>query len=304
MKSCTMANMHHIASKDHDGLIKKKVKKFRKSNFLTDLHIICQNGSVSIHKILLLQKLPRLADFLCEFCDLHSDTTFILPEVAREDIEREVKNLYSFGIVSGLEDLFGVGDHIIGNRIKIENETHDLHKDLNISNELTDLPMDNVSEETEEKDSFESNSSDTLDELEKGDANMKTNKAVVKLDVKDVQEVEDHTFEILQGQSSTNPGILLVDNLFKYFNNSTSSSKFGQHFHYMCSFMKKTKCRASATLVRDHAGLVVMVKCANDDDHNHEASEAKIIAKKMQKGMVDMIKVGLYGKYLDILEYK
>ena len=36
-----------------------------------------------------------------------------------------------------------------------------------------------------------------------------------------------------------------------------------------------------------------MIKCAQDQVHNHEASEAKVIAAKMKKEMVDMIKVGL-----------
>merc|ERR1719508_301391 len=100
----------------------------------------------------------------------------------------------------------------------------------------------------------------------------------------------DRTFELLPGKTSSNPGILIVDNLHKYFYNTKFSSKFGQKLFYMCSFKKKTKCKATAVLLRDDAGNVEMDKCDSEDVHNHEASEGKVIASKMQKEMVDMIK--------------
>ena len=81
---------------DQAGLIMKKVKKFRKSQFLTDVEIICQNGSVYLHKIILFQMLPKITSFLCDLCDIHGETIFIIPEVTREEMENEVKNLYSF----------------------------------------------------------------------------------------------------------------------------------------------------------------------------------------------------------------
>jgi hypothetical protein len=109
-----------LAFKDHEGVMRKRVKRFRQSNFLTDVEIMGEHGSVVLHKIVLLQKLPGIAPLLCDVCDHHADTTIIVPEVAREDIEREVKNLYTYGIVSGVEELFGIGKDIDVNTVKLE----------------------------------------------------------------------------------------------------------------------------------------------------------------------------------------
>ena len=94
-------------SKDHDEYLKKKVKTFRKSKFLTDFQIIGYNGSVSLHKIILLPKLPQLLKLLCDSCDFHSITALILPEVSKDEIEKEVKELYIDGNVKGLQQLLG-----------------------------------------------------------------------------------------------------------------------------------------------------------------------------------------------------
>ena len=106
IKTTTMENMCNIISMEQAGLIRKKVRKFRKSQCLTDVEIICQNGSVYLHKILLFQMLPKITSFLCDLCDNHGETIFILPEVTKEEIESEVKNLCSFGIILGLLEIF------------------------------------------------------------------------------------------------------------------------------------------------------------------------------------------------------
>ena len=90
-----------IHSKDYAGKIKKKLKKFRNSNFLTDLHLVCHDGTVSMHKILFLQKLPSFAHFLCGSCDHHSETFVILPDSSKSDVQKEVKSLYSYGLGKG-----------------------------------------------------------------------------------------------------------------------------------------------------------------------------------------------------------
>jgi len=99
--------LYNLESKGHNDMLKKKVKKFRKSEFLTDLYITCMDGMVSMHKMLLLQKIPYFSQYLCEICDHHSATFLILPDVTKSELEKEVRNLYSYGIVSGLEVLFG-----------------------------------------------------------------------------------------------------------------------------------------------------------------------------------------------------
>ena len=88
-------------------MVRKKIKRFRKSNFLTDIEIICQDGPVYLHKVILCQMFPEISTLFCGYCDLHGDTVFIVPEGQKDEIEKEVKDLYSFGISSGLKELLG-----------------------------------------------------------------------------------------------------------------------------------------------------------------------------------------------------
>ena len=291
-----MDSTRHLAFKDHEGVIRKRVKRFRKSNFLTDVEIIGENGSVFLHKIVLFQKLPGIAQLLCDVCDHHEDTTIIVPEVAREDIEREVRNLYTYGIASGVEELLGIGKNSNMNTVKLEDDATIVSEEKDRDILLFELPDDFVKEATESV-NFESYSGDVMNEP-KNYIETKT-----KLKAKKVQrtisekavEFQEHTFDLLPGNSSSNPGTLLVDNKYKYFFNKKLPTKVAEQLYYKCSFSGKTKtrCRASALLLRDAVDLVVMIKCAQDQVHNHEASEAKVIAAKMKKEMVDMIKVGL-----------
>ena len=99
---------YNLEAKNHEGKINKKLRKFKRSNFLTDLHLVCQDGTVSVHKILFLQKMENFSQLLCDICDHHSETYIILPDIAKQDLEKEIKSLYSFGNISGLEDLFWI----------------------------------------------------------------------------------------------------------------------------------------------------------------------------------------------------
>jgi len=94
-------------SQDHDEYLQKKVKTFRKSRFLTDCQIIGYNGSVPLHKIVLLPKLAQLEELLCVSCDLHSNTAIILPDISKDEIEKNVKALYIGGDLFGLKKLLG-----------------------------------------------------------------------------------------------------------------------------------------------------------------------------------------------------
>ena len=294
-----MDNTYQLSFKDQDGFIKKKVKRFRKSNFLTDVEIIGQDGSVYLHKTMILQKLPRVAQLLCELCDHFSDTTFIIPEVSKNEIERAVKNLYTFGMVSGVEELFGMG-----NEIKCE--------------EKAEFVFEGETDEI----SFPFESGDIIHESDikiETMAKLKPRKRVPELKIKEVQPFQDHSFEIIQSQSSSNPGLLLVDNKYKFFFNKTFPTKLGLQMYYRCTFCKNTKtgcstttttlqmyyrctfckntktgCKATAVLLRDDVNpesVIMLTGCASDDEHNHEASEAAVVAAKMKKEMVDMIKV-------------
>ena len=139
-----MDNTCLLSSKDHDNIMKKKAKKFRKSKFLTDVELIGHNGSVSLHKIILLQRLPILAQLLCEYCDHHSDTTFILPDLAKEEIENEVKKLYTFGVVAGVEEMFGLKTNVDASGIGILPEEKDGY------NDILNHKVDAVNDESEE----------------------------------------------------------------------------------------------------------------------------------------------------------
>ena len=119
-----------LSSNEHDNLMKKKAKKFRKSKFLTDVELIGHNGSVSLHKIILLQRLPILAQLLCEYCDHHANTTFILPDHTKEEIENEVKKLYTFGMVAGVEEMFGFKTNIDVSGIGILPAEKDEYNDI------------------------------------------------------------------------------------------------------------------------------------------------------------------------------
>ena len=104
----TMEEICNIKSNNHRGKVNKKFKKFRNSNFLTDLHLICQDGTVSVHKLLFLVNLPNFAKYLCDSCDQHSEISVILPDIEKSDLQKGIKNLYSYGSVSDLEELLGL----------------------------------------------------------------------------------------------------------------------------------------------------------------------------------------------------
>merc|ERR1712129_283378 len=170
-----------LSFKDHDGFVKKRVKRFRKSNFLTDVQIIGQNGSVYLHKVIIQQKLPRIAQFLCELCDHLSETTFILPEVSKDDIEREVKNLYTFGIVSGVEELFGIGTGNNSNIVKLENESY-------VTSEATNEDIDNIA-----TDYVENMGTIIQEPSQNFTVESKIEIRAPKLKIKEVDEFQEHT---------------------------------------------------------------------------------------------------------------
>lgn len=141
--STSSENKCNIVAMEHVGVVRKKIKKFRKSNFLTDVEIICQNGSVYLHKLVLFQMMPEITSYLCNDCDGHADTVLIVPEGTKDEIEREVKNLYSFGIVSGLRELLG----ILGNKkdVPLKQESNkESRPDESIENEeMIGSPVEN-----------------------------------------------------------------------------------------------------------------------------------------------------------------
>jgi len=287
---------YNLESKNHEGMIKKKVKKFRKVEFLTDLYLMCKDGTVSMHKMLLLQKLPHFSKYLCEICDHHSATVIIMPDVTKSDLEKEVRNLYSFGVVSGLEVLFGFKKY----------DSHVAEQNaLAASNiEIAYNPFENSSDEG--SDNAENNTLDDQSDifikqeinpdefLDQSESEIFGDGPNVKVDVIVKDELQDHSFEIIRSKrgNTSSPGILFVDNQYKFFCQTAENGKGDvMKYSYHCASRRYTKCPARAIIQRDETGQLVVVKCATNEAHNHEASKVNLIVKRMQQDMIEMINV-------------
>ena len=255
----------------------------------------------------------------------------MLPDVTKSDLEKEVINLYSFGIVSGLEVLFG---------FKKEKVTHVNEKLNTAANHAIDHPFDNSSDDASDVvnpfvdkrsdvsnshkersdanpllhrsensvDPFQNtsdfphpcdnNSNDASPDCVKQEINPEElldqsitdfgNDSVYKVDIKVEDELQHHSFEIISSkrENTSSPGILIVDNKFKYF----SQTECGGKFSYQCALRRQKKCPARALVQRDDSGQLVVLKCSTDDAHNHEASKVDMIVRKMNTDMVEMIK--------------
>merc|ERR1712218_309698 len=262
-----------ISHEDHFERIRKKMKKFRKREF-TDIKVICQDGSVLLHKIMLLSKVPEMKSLFCELCDHNGETLVILPDTAVDEIEKEIKSLYNDEEVVGLQNLLGLTNR---RSIKIESEEMLLNSSNDVdSDNVNDTDLSHLTEVDDIRPEKDEATTDMID---------------TKLDEKCGENgYLDHTFEILKSNGSISKGVLIVDNMYKYFSKgATTNSKGRELFFYSCSFIKKTKCRAMAVL-EDKDDRLQLVTCASNEFHNHEASEASIIAMKIQKEMVDTIK--------------
>ena len=133
-------------------MVKKKIKRFRKSNFMADIEIICQDGPVYLHKVILCQMFPEISLLFCGNCDLHGDTVFILPDGRKDEIVKEVKNLYSFGIASGLKELLGFSG----------------------SKNIVQLKRESVEEESGKNEMYHENTNETSESLEFNEKEVKT----------------------------------------------------------------------------------------------------------------------------------
>merc|ERR1719318_2463372 len=222
-----------------------------------------------MHKILLLHKIPDFSKYLCDSCDNHSETVLILPDVAKSDLEKEVKALYSLGIVSGLEAGLGFrkgGDASEHN----DNQAHEL--EYNEKNKTAHAKITANDESSEDAIKEVVTTEEALDLGAKADEVVGDNNIIAKDDIKVEDELQEHSFEILTSKrgNSTSPGILFVDNQFKYYCRDERDGKF----RYRCALRRTENCQATATAQRDAStGQLVIVKCASDDAHTHEGSK-------------------------------
>ena len=92
-----------------------------------------------------------------------------------------------------------------------------------------------------------------------------------------------HTiFKSFLVETVNSPGILFVDNSFKF----CYKEEFKGKFFYFFEAVKPVRCPARAEVQRDDAtGHFHMIKCATDEVHNHAPStnKAQEIVRKMTK---------------------
>merc|ERR1719369_1687927 len=279
-----MSETYNLENKKHEGSIKKELLNFRKYNFLTDCRIICRDGSVvSIHKLLLLQKMPNFFRYLCDSCDHQSETALILPDVTKSDLEKEVENLYSFGTVSGLEEIFGLRKRTCVNEMKNFKE----EEKVSAYHDIIDDSLNYLDEKINslEKNQLGNSESDLVDD----DFIFKDDDVS---DIKVEEELQIHSFEFLQSKresTSSSPGPLFVNNRFRYF----CKAEWRGKFTYQCVLRRTKNCRAKALVQRDDTtGQLVILRCDNEDAHNHDTPNAKAdeIVRKMQFLMIEMVK--------------
>ena len=305
-----MDGMSLLGSERHGEKIKKKIKKFRNSNFLTDMQIVCQDGTVSAHKIIFLQKLQNFSRYLCPSCDHHSDTTIILPDIEKSEIQTEVKNLYSDGPVAGLEEILGFEKKDIP--LEEESEIETGNPQLELKNEV-DGSITLVSEAFEQVSHFgESTVStnhdtteeilddivDDIDQVSVSDIDTKeNNEDLVEmfdgLEADSGDAITPYNFEILPGRTKgiRTPGVLFVNSRFKFW---CKSVRDNGKFFYVCVEGKRKRCPAKALVKSDDdTSQFVVIRCAMDNAHNHEPSkdETNKIVNRMTKDMIEMVVV-------------
>ena len=96
-------------------------------------------------------------------------------------------------------------------------------------------------------------------------------------------------YEFMKGKSkkSENPGILVIDNKFKFF----FTKKMGEdRLYYQCCHKKNLKCTASAVLFQSMDGGWILSSWTEEGGHNHEHDRGDVIAKKMKEDMRKKIK--------------
>ena len=299
--------------------MKKKINRFRKTSFLTDLHLVCQDGTVSVHKIVFIKNMQEITDYLCDSCDHHSDTVMFLPDVVKSDLEKEVKNLYSHGIASGLEKLFG---------LKKKEMTDQLNKDNEVISISDNQSVDDIVVIDKGSDMLNlvKNPKDVQNHSETEIDNKPFVKKLYKESFQDTPDIIDMESDIIDletiqedqlNQSETKIVIDLpkaikeeaLDGMIKDVEELQIHSfelikkKVGRHspgiliindrfkyvykksinhgkYTYQCVQGRANKCRANALLQQDEVtGQMRIARCSTDDEHNHEALNIKTVDK-------------------------
>merc|ERR1719318_2525222 len=147
-----------------------------------------------MHKILLLHKIPDFSKYLCDSCDNHSETVLILPDVAKSDLEKEVKALYSLGIVSGLEEVLGFRNKDDASEHN-DNQADEL--EYNEKNKTAHAKITANDESSEDAIKEVVTTEEALDSGAKAAEVVGDNNIISKDDIKVEDELQEHSFEIL-----------------------------------------------------------------------------------------------------------
>ena len=240
-----------------------------------------------------------LSQYFCDFCDPHSETFISLPDVPKSDLEKEVKNMYIHGTVSGLVELLGLEKKDMLTNVKeeqinsgsIDKTVEDINKGFemvnpeNIQRDGLDQPGNGNNEDPLVDTECVKNKQEKIDDMKVEE-------------MKDIKEEKPkiHSFELIpckRKKESRSPGILIINSRFKYFYNS----EWHGRYTYQCVHRRLKNCQARALVQRDDTtGEMRVARCATDDEHNHEgmdnvSGDADIIVKKMKREMAEMIKV-------------
>jgi len=229
------------------------------------------------------QMLPEVTSLLCGNCDPHAETIFILPEGVKEEVEKEVKNIYSFGLTSGLKQLLGISCGKKSLKVKTENE--DKNDDDADSNKIVvfDNPERNARKEESqgissyELDIFDKDTAVPYESIkEEGveEATAQTDPGKSEdVDVESVsKEKDDHIKEgrvclPASYKDAKNGGkILICPDGYKYSKVKEQTKKA----YYKCRNNKTDNCHVVTTVTKEDNMIVRMV-----GTHTHEAKSRR-----------------------------
>ena len=281
-----MNNTCNIVNQEQAGLVRKKIKRFRKSNFLTDIEIICQDGPVYLHKVILCQMFPEISLLFCGNCDLHGDTVFILPEGRKDEIVKEVKNLYSFGISSGLKELLGFSGN--KNIVQLKRESVEEESGKNeMYHENTNETSESLEFNEKEVKTMSSGDDDDMLELvkyEEGiqscsmDTDEQINEIGKQIQTKAVkskvtESKSDQVYLPAAYKEAKNGGrILICPDGFKY----SKVKEQVKRAYYKCRNHKKDNCHVVTTVTKEDDMIVRMA-----GTHNHAAKSSNSDANEV-----------------------
>ena len=101
-----------------------------------------------------------------------------------------------------------------------------------------------------------------------------------------------YKYEFLPGRQArgndVGPGILLVENKFKFRMNGRSKGNMIYRYYCVQQSNPEFGCKAKATVVKKDDGTFFLYSC--DANHNHFINEGQILADKYRLEMIDIVR--------------